>query len=144
MRRYVTERLIAESPDGPRLLAGRRRDGRWVFPFPQGPDGDSLELAELPARGTLWSFTVQRFQPKSPFIPAAAEFMPYAVGYVELPGALIVEGRLAVDDFSGLRIGMQMQVTVQPVFFDANGEPIHTYAFAPVVQLAAGVGEGRA
>jgi uncharacterized OB-fold protein len=144
MRRYVTERLIAESPDGPRLLAGRRRDGRWVFPFPQGPDGDSLELAELPARGTLWSFTVQRFQPKSPFIPAAAEFMPYAVGYVELPGALIVEGRLAVDDFSELRIGMQMQVTVQPVFFDANGEPIHTYAFAPVVQLAAGVGEGRA
>jgi uncharacterized OB-fold protein len=144
MRRYVAQRLIAESADGPRLLAGRRRDGRWVFPFPEGPDADSLELAQLPPCGALWSFTVQRFQPKAPFIPAAAGFTPYAVGYVELPGALIVESRLAVDDFSVLCIGMQMQVTVQPVFLDANGEPIHTYAFAPVVPPAAGDEEGCA
>jgi uncharacterized OB-fold protein len=144
MRRHVAERLIAENVHGPRLLAGRRRDGRWVFPFPVGPEADSLELAELPARGALWSFTVQRFQPKAPFIPAAAGFAPYAVGYVELPGALIVEGRLAVDDFSVLRIGMQMQLTTQPVFFDADGELIHTYAFEPVVQPPPGVVESRA
>ena len=46
-----------------RLLAARdRTTGRIVFPH---RDGDGLETITLGRRGTLWSYTVQRFRPKS-------------------------------------------------------------------------------
>lgn len=130
-RHYVADRLVRDSARGPRLLGGRSADGAWVFPFPQGPAGDSFELAELPDRGSLWSFTIQRFPPKPPYVPAGEPFEPYAVGYVELPGTLIVESRLMAPDPAALQIGMPMQLTVIPVFRDAQGEQVFTYAFEP-------------
>jgi len=142
-RLYVADRLVRDNARGPRLLGGRRADGSWVFPFPQGPAGDSLELAELPTRGTLWSFTIQRFAPKPPYVPAAEAFTPYAVGYVELPGALIVESRLVIHDPAALQIGMPMQLAVMPVFRDAQGEEIFTYAFEPAASATAPAAGGQ-
>jgi uncharacterized OB-fold protein len=40
----------------------------------------------LARRGTLWTWTIQCFRPKSPPYAGDAEsFEPYGVGYVELP-----------------------------------------------------------
>ena len=51
------------------------------------------EDVELATRGTLWTWTVQAFPPKAPpyLGPVGDDFVPYGVGYVELPGQLRVE-----------------------------------------------------
>lgn len=110
----------------PRLLGGRRKsDGEIVFPM---PDGDAAALHDpvpLSRTGTLWSWTIQSFRPKSPPYDGPEAFEPFALGYVELPGETIVEARLTRT--TGLRIGMPVTLAIVP--FDATRS---TFAFAPV------------
>jgi len=132
--RMVAEGLVRGQGAEARLLGGRRRsDGKIVFPLPQGDAADAYEAVDLPSRGTLWSFTVQRFRPKPPYDGPGddASFAPYAVGYVELPGAIIVESRLETERFERLRIGMPMAFTLQTFRTDPDGEDVLTYAFKP-------------
>ena len=63
----------------------------------------STEALELSPRGTVWGFTVQRFAPKSPpYVVPEGGFVPFAVGYVELPEGVKVEAVLDCTDFSEL------------------------------------------
>ncbi len=129
----VATDLIEDLPDGPRLVGGRHRvTGKYVFPFPEGDSGKQYERVRLARTGTLWSWTVQRFQPKPPYIPpdGEREFVPYAVGYVELP-EIIVESRIQTDDFASLQIGQVMELVQLPLFRRPSGEMVHTYAFRP-------------
>lgn len=128
-------KLIAEglldTQEPPRLIGGRRySDGQFVFPLPQ--DSREFEPCALSREGRLWSYTVQRFCPKWPYLGAADEshFKPYAVGYIELP-EIIVEARIETEDFSALTIGEPMRLVVVPFATDAGGETIATYAFQP-------------
>jgi uncharacterized protein len=126
--RPVAANLFKTRPEL-RLLAGReRRSGRLVFPAP--PDEEAFETVELPARGTLWSYTVQRFAPKSPPYRGAEPFAAFAVGYVELPGALIVESPLVDVPYERLRVGLPMELTTFPLRSDAQGRVL-MFAFRP-------------
>jgi uncharacterized OB-fold protein len=126
----IAERLIDFAADGaPILLGGRDRvTGRLVFPLPG--DEERFEPIALPDRGQLWSWTIQRFRPKSPPYAGPAAFTPYAVGYVALGEAIIVEGRLSGVAFDDLRIGLPLRLTTEPFTFE-NGETRLTFAFAP-------------
>ena len=129
----VAPDLIDETLGVAHLVAGRSRaDGRIAFPLPQGPAAAEFERVRLGRIGTLWSWTVQRFRPKTP--PYAGDdaetFAPFAVGYVELPEQVIVESRLLVDDFSSLRVGMPMELAIEP-FRTIGGRTVSTYAFRP-------------
>ena len=130
----ITEGLFEMLADGPRLLAGRsKQNGRLVFPLPQGSAGEGFEAVPLQRRGRLWSFTVQRFRPKSPPYAGAddeATFRPYAVGYVELPGEIIVESRIETGDLAALKVGQAMELVLQD-FARADGA-VASYAFRPV------------
>lgn len=110
------------------LLAGRHRDsGRLVFPLP----ADGAHDAEmLPATGTLWSFTMQRFRPKSPPYAGPEAFEPYIVGYVDF-GHLIVEGRIEGTDIAALKIGQRMCVTTLTLELTGPARTVETYAFRP-------------
>jgi len=88
-------------------------------------------MVELPPSGTLWSYTVQRFRPKSPPYRGPEPFEPYALGYIELPGALIVESRLTRVSFEQLHVGLQVELTSMPVYSDADGCVVLCYAFQP-------------
>lgn len=129
----VAPGLVAGTGAAARLLGGKRRtDGRYVFPMPAGPEGERYESVELATEGKLWSFTVQRFPPKQPYDgPSDAEFRPYAVGYVELAGQVIVEARLDTAHFAGLHIGMPMRLTLLPYRRSPDGD-VWTYAFRPI------------
>jgi uncharacterized OB-fold protein len=130
----VAEGLFVERADGPRLIGGRRKsDGRFAFPMPTGPDAAGFDAVELNPEGRLWSYTVQRFRPKPPFNGPGDDrsFQPYAVGYVELPGEVIVESRLLVDDFQKLAIGMPMRLTTEVFRKAPDGSDVLTYAFRP-------------
>ena len=113
----------------PRLIAGRERaSGRIVFPC---PPGDRYEPYPLKRAGTVWSYTIQRFRPKSPPYAGPEAFRPFPVAYVELPGEVIVEARLdgvAPDD---VQIGMPVELTQIPLDPGA-AEPVLIHAFKPV------------
>ena len=124
----MTESPVRVEDGVARLVAGSCADcGNVAFPFrARCPACGSSEVGEtlLPERGTLWTWTTQGFEPKPPYVPNG-EFVPFAVGYVEFPGFLRVEGRLTEGDPGRLRIGMPMRV----VPFDHAG--VASYAFAP-------------
>ena len=130
----VADGIFTNGADGPRLLAGRRKtDGEMKFPMPTGPEAAHFDRVELAPEGKLWSFTVQRFRPKTPpYVGDDDEksFRPYAVGYVEFPGQVIAEGRILVDDFSALRIGQPMRVDIEQFVTSTRGA-VATYAFRP-------------
>jgi uncharacterized OB-fold protein len=118
--------LLAGTPSEPVLLGSECR-GCATVTFPRQaacPRCTSTDVAErrLARRGTLWSWTIQRFRPKSPPYAGPEAFEPYGVGYIELPGEVRVEARLTESDPSKLEIGMEMELTLVP---DA------TFAFRP-------------
>ncbi len=125
--------------EGPRLLASRcTACGNHMFPVQSGScmrcTGGDLERVELGTRGSLWSWTIQAFPPKSPPYRGdsdPATFVPYGVGYVELADQLRVESRLTVADPDQLRIGMDMELTTLPLTTDDRGDDVVTFAFAP-------------
>jgi uncharacterized OB-fold protein len=134
-QRAVESDLFETGPSGPRLVGGRRKsDGKIVFPFPAGRERSLYDRTLLGSRGALWSWTVQRFRPKTPPYAARdseADFRPFVVGYVEIPGEIIVETRVDADP-EELSIGQPMEMTTVPFTTDADGTVVLTYAFRPV------------
>jgi uncharacterized OB-fold protein len=123
----------------PALIGARSTNGKIFFPYRRQAviDGvrEDLERVELPRRGRLWTFTNQNFRPTSPPYAGdddAQSFQPFTVGYVELAGALRVEARLTEPDPSKLRIGQEMELVIEPLGVDADGNQTMMYAFAPV------------
>lgn len=129
---FVDDTLLIETPEGPALRGSRCRDcGAHTFPRQDGcPRCTGSEMADvaLARRGTLWSWTVQGFRPKPPYTGSEA-YEPYGVGYVALPGQLIVEARLAAADPAGLTIGTEMELMFVPFRDDADGRPVYTFGF---------------
>lgn len=127
----IAERLLVVAPDGVVTLLGGRERASGQISFPMPDDETRYEMIELPRYGTLWSWTIQRFRPKSPPYAGPENFVPYAVGYVQLANAIIVEGRLTGLPFEALHIDMPMQVVAES-FPSADGTARLTHAFAPV------------
>jgi uncharacterized OB-fold protein len=130
----LAENLFETSSDSPHLIGGRRKsDDRIVFPLPRGAESELYEPVRLDCTGRLWSFTIQRFRPKSPPYVGADDdstFKPFALGYIELAKQVIVESRIEVDNFARLKIGMPMRLELVP-FRRADGVTVSSYAFCP-------------
>jgi uncharacterized OB-fold protein len=109
----------------PRLIGGRLPSGKIVFPFPEGDAAKDVEPYALSRSGKLWSWTSQDFQPKAPYDGPEA-FVPFLLGYVELPGEVIVESRIVDATLADLKLGMAMEFVIAP--FDSARS---TYAFRP-------------
>jgi uncharacterized protein len=130
----VAEGLISGTAQAPELVGSQcRRCETVTFPRQAScPRCTSVDVAErrLARRGTLWTWTVQAFPPKSPpYAADPAAFEPYGVGYVELPGEVRVEAILTEADPARLRIGMPMELTLVPA--PGAGERM-TFAFRPL------------
>ncbi|TAL01911.1 MAG: DNA-binding protein [Rhodospirillaceae bacterium] len=125
--RFIAERLLTDDTP-PRLIGGRNRvSGRIVFPC---PSSDEYEPLPLQRHGTLWSYTIQRYRPKSPPYAGPEKFEPWPVGYVELPGEVIVEARLTGVAFEDIKIGMALELTQIPLDSEAH-DPVMIFAFQP-------------
>ena len=130
--RPIAEGLFTDEQP-PRLIGGRdRATGRIVFPC---PPGDRFDPVPLQREGTVWSYTIQRFRPKSPPYAGPEVFTPFPVAYVELPGETIVEARLTGVDFDAIRIGMRVALT-QVVLDPAAADPVAIPAFQPLAEAA--------
>lgn len=128
-QQVVAEGLFTWPSDEPRLIASER-DGRLTFPAKVGEKEVLLQR-----RGTLWGFTTQQFRPPSPPYDGddtTETFQPYALGYVELPGELLVQARFTEPDPAKLVVGQLMELVVVPYTTRPDGTEVLTYAFAPV------------
>lgn len=131
----IADNLVVETPNGLRLIGGRSKEtGETVFPMPEGDEAARFERVQLKPEGRLWSYTVQRFPPKSPpyLGPNTPEtFKPFALGYVELEDEVIVETRIDTEAFDALKVGLPMALTLIEFGRSGSGEPLTTYAFKP-------------
>ncbi|GAB3006569.1 Zn-ribbon domain-containing OB-fold protein [Mycobacterium bourgelatii] len=131
------DREIMEIDDGHIHLIGGQCGECGETGFPRQNtcrrcSADRIATVRLAQRGVLWSWTIQRFPPPSPpFVASGDEFVPFGVGYVELPGQVIVEARLTESNPDALRIGMPMRVTALQVPAEEGGAAT-TFAFAPI------------
>lgn len=113
MGAVVDARLFA-SLDPPRL-AGSRCGSCATVTFPVAGSCPRCSLpgpgtVTLPGDGTVWTWTVQGFAPKPPYVAPPGGFTPYAVGYVDL-GDVLVEGHLLVPP-ERLRIGLPVRLVL--------------------------------
>jgi len=131
----LADGLFTWPSDHPQLIGSRcTACGATTFPRQAScPRCAGADMAErpLPRRGTLWTFTVQGFRPKAPYV-GPEPFEPFGVGYVELPGEVLVESRLTESDPARLSIGADMELVIVPFGTDDEGEELVTFAFRPV------------
>ena len=134
----IAEGLFTWPASHPALLGSRCKScGIASFPVSESCmacSGQDVEVEELPGRGTLWTWTVQQFMPKTPYNSneTPETFKPYGVGYLELPGGVRVEGRLTENDPEKLHIGMEMEVVFEPYRTEDNGDEVINFFFRPV------------
>ncbi len=130
--------LFTWPSDEPRLL-GTRCTVCGTVMFPMAPSCAALReqrggAARARRRGSLWTFTTQGFLPKWPYTgpETEASFTGFGLGYVELPGEVMVETRLTLSDPADLTIGMELELVIVPFRTEPDGTQVMTYAFGPV------------
>ncbi|GGB53352.1 Zn-ribbon domain-containing OB-fold protein [Blastomonas aquatica] len=122
----VAEGLWTDEAE-PRLIGGQHRlTGEIVFPMLQGDAAQHFDAFPLSRTGTLWSWTSQGFRPKLPPYAGPEAFTPFLIGYVELPGQVIVETRIEGASLADLKLGMPMELVLTEF---APGRS--TFAFRP-------------
>ncbi|HKA19644.1 MAG TPA: OB-fold domain-containing protein [Blastocatellia bacterium] len=129
------EGLFDWSEDGPYLLGSRCRQCSEVI-FPTNPFcpqccEETTEVIRLSRRGTLYSFTIQRFKPPPPY-RGPDPFVPYGVGIVELPEGVRVTAVLEESNPECLRVGMQMETVVKVRYENDDGNEVLGYGFKVV------------
>ena len=131
----IAPNLFQFSPEGARLIGSRCVEcGEVRFPVsefcPQCCTA-TTETIPLSRRGTLYSFTVQRFRPPPPY-RGPEEFEPYGIGMIELPEGLRVTAVLADEDIDSLCVGMEMELIIMKLFEDEMGREVLGYKFRRV------------
>jgi uncharacterized OB-fold protein len=139
----MTQVPVAEGiftwPSAEPQLIGSRCEACGIVTFPAQdscPRCASTAMVEhlLSRRGRLWAWTTQHFPPPSPPYsgPTGKDFVPFGVGFVELPGEVKVESRLTESDPDVLTPGIKMELVLVPFRTDDDGNDVVTFAFRPV------------
>ncbi len=120
---------IPSSPsEKPYLVGSRCRNCQEVM-FPQRPIclncfGKDLEQVRLSSRGKLFTFTINHQGPK--------EFSaPYASGYIDLPEGVRIYSLLTDWEAKGLKIGAEMELVIEKIKEDKEGNIVLGYKFRP-------------
>ena len=92
-----------------------------------------LEDVELSRRGKVWSFATNHYAAPAPYV-GAEPFEPYSVAAVELSAEqLVILGQLPAGvDASGLKIGDEVELVVETLFTDDDGNDHLVWKWRPV------------
>ena len=133
----VAEGLFTEGADGPRLLGSKCAScGTPYFPRSavcHNPEcrESKMEEASFGPRGILWSCAIQNYPPPA---PARYEepYTPYALGMVDMPEGLRVLGRISTDDPEGVEVGAEVELVLERLYLDEEGNEVITWKFKPI------------
>ncbi|MBM3167180.1 MAG: DNA-binding protein [Chloroflexi bacterium] len=92
---------------------------------------DDLEHIELSRRGKLYSYSIMYYPAPPPYKPSDP-FVPYGLGWIELPEGLAVLSHLTENDPDKLRVGMEMELILDELEEDEMGSKVMYYKFRPV------------
>lgn len=124
------------SPGGkPQLLGSHCLICGEIF-FPKREEGfcthcqsTKFEEMKLSTRGKIFSYTVVMQRPPVYYLGD----VPYAFGYVELPEGVRVETLFAAPNLETLKIGMDVDLVIERLHEDEEGNEVQTYKFRPAV-----------
>jgi uncharacterized protein len=90
-----------------------------------------LEEIALSSTGKLYAFSVMYYPAPPPYKPANP-FVPFGVGWVELPEGLVIYSLLTENDASKLKVGMKLELTFNKFAEDKDGNDLIVPMFKPV------------
>jgi len=133
------EGFFTMPPEEPRLIGSKCRScGHHFFPKvrsctnPYCEKTEPMEEVLLSRRGKLFTFTVNYYQPPLPYHPPDP-FVPYGTAVVEQPEGLLIQGMVAPGyDEKDLKIGIEMEVIVEKLYEDEQGNEVMSWKFRPV------------
>jgi uncharacterized OB-fold protein len=110
-------------------LLGCRCQACGTFMFPPNALGcpnpvcgsADLETVPLSNRGTVWSYTDNRYAPPPPY-KSSDPFVPYTVAAVELADEKLVVLGQVDGDASTIAVGQDMELVIAPLFEDDDHE----------------------
>lgn len=135
----IVEGWFTDDADAPQLIGSKcPLCGTYVFPPRTNDcpsphcDSTTLDPTPLSRRGTIWSYTENRYMPPPPYVPTDP-FEPYALAAVALEAeGLVVLGKVATGLLAAdLHVGMTMQLETEVSHRDAEHEYM-VYVWAPV------------
>jgi uncharacterized OB-fold protein len=93
----------------------------------------SQDLEEITLSGTckLYAFSVMYYPAPPPYKPANP-FVPFGIGWVELPEGLVVYSLLTENDASKLKVGMKLELIFNKFTEDKDGNDVIVPMFKPV------------
>jgi len=88
-------------------------------------------------RVKLLSFTLVCYPPPFPFV-APQPFVPFAIGEVAFPEGIAIMGQLVGKKYEDLKIGMDVEMIVDKLFEDEQGNEVIGWKFRPskIVNIA--------
>jgi len=93
--------------------------------------GTGMEELTLSNKGTLWTYTIIRYQPPGDYKGPVDPFVPFVEGLVELPDGIRVVAPVKDCDFEKIRIGMPLELVVHELFQDGDGNQVVAFYFRP-------------
>lgn len=89
----------------------------------------ALEDIRLSRRGKIATFSVVMQQPGGGFYQGP---VPYAYGCVDLPDGVRIKTLFATDDFDMLSIGKEVELVIEKLHEDEEGNDVLTFKFRPI------------
>jgi len=133
----IREGLFTWPSPEPRLLASRCTacgavswPSTGTCPNPHCRDG-RIEQIELSRRGRLDSYTIMRYQPPPPW-RGPQSMVPMGQGFVTLPEGIAVAAVFTTADPAELTPGREMELVVDKLYDDEEGNEVMGYRFRPV------------
>jgi len=143
------EGWFTTDPDHPALLGSQCTSCQAIFfpretSFCRNPDCLGREFAEieLSRRGTIWSFTDNRYQPPPPYM-SPDPFVPYMIAAVELEAEqMVVLGQIEPGvELADLHAGMPVELVLGTLYEDDEHE-YQVWKWRPIPVAAAATTEG--
>jgi len=101
---------------------------RQIFENCQSQD---LETVNLSSTGKLYAFSVMYYPAPPPYNPPKP-FVPFGVGWIELPEGLVLYSLLTENDPKKLTVGMDMELVIDKFSEDKDGNDVMVCKFRPV------------
>ena len=123
--------LPHSSTEKARLIGSRCRSCNEVF-FPgrhycAGCTSGEMEEMRLGPKGIIHTYTISRASPPGSIMKA-----PYGIARIELPEGAMVTAVLADCDLESLGIGQEVELVVETVREDDDGNDVVSFKFKPL------------
>ena len=93
---------------------------------------EDMEETVLSNRGKLYTYTTIEHLPPGDYKGPRDPFIPFVEGLVELPEGCRIVAPLTVSRNEDVKIGMDLELVIDKLYEDADGNEVMAFKFKPV------------